>query len=134
MQSRSQLNSLLGKYLYMRGRKLNKRTNNSEQQKRTYMGVSENGGTPKSPILIGFSIINHPFWGFTIFGNTHIFLFSKRKVAKVNEVNLRFSLPHDDLVSISFTDTVQKAVLLSACHGTNQDLSIASRQATEVRG
>ena len=26
------------------------------------MGVSENSGTPKSSILIGFSIINHPFW------------------------------------------------------------------------
>ena len=37
-----------------------------------YMGVSENGGTPKSSILIGFSIINHPFWGTPIFGNTHI--------------------------------------------------------------
>ena len=28
-----------------------------------YMDVSENSGTPKSSILIGFSIINHPFWG-----------------------------------------------------------------------
>ena len=28
-----------------------------------YMGVSENSVTPKSSILIGFSIINHPFWG-----------------------------------------------------------------------
>ena len=27
------------------------------------MDVSENNGTPKSSILIGFSIINHPFWG-----------------------------------------------------------------------
>ena len=36
------------------------------------MGVSVNGGTPRSSILIGFSIINHPFWGTTIFGNTHI--------------------------------------------------------------
>ena len=31
----------------------------------------ENRGTPKSSILIGFSIINHPFWGTPIFGNTH---------------------------------------------------------------
>ena len=38
-----------------------------------YMDVSENSGTPKSSILIGFSIINHPFWGTPIFGNTHIF-------------------------------------------------------------
>ena len=36
------------------------------------MGVSKNSGTPKSSILIGFSIINHPFWGTTIFGNAHI--------------------------------------------------------------
>ena len=36
------------------------------------MDVSLNGGTPKSCILIVFSIINHPFWGTTIFGNTHI--------------------------------------------------------------
>ena len=38
----------------------------------TCMDVSENRGTPKSSILIGFSIINHPFWGTPIFGNTHI--------------------------------------------------------------
>ena len=39
-----------------------------------HMGVSKNSGTPKSSILIGFSIINHPFWGTPIVGNTHIFL------------------------------------------------------------
>ena len=44
-----------------------KRGNNS-----ICMGVSENSGTLKSSILIGFSIINHPFWGTTIFGNPHI--------------------------------------------------------------
>ena len=37
-----------------------------------YMDVSENSGTPKSSILTGFSIINHPFWGIPIFGNTHM--------------------------------------------------------------
>ena len=36
------------------------------------MDVSENSGTPKSSILIRFSIINHPFWGTPIFGNTHM--------------------------------------------------------------
>ena len=34
------------------------------------MGVSENAA--KSSILIGISIINHPFWGTPIFGNTQI--------------------------------------------------------------
>ena len=37
------------------------------------MDVSKNrGGPPKSSILTGFSIINHPFWGTSIFGNTHM--------------------------------------------------------------
>ncbi len=31
------------------------------------------GKPPKSCILRGFSIINHPFWGTIIFGNTHIY-------------------------------------------------------------
>ena len=39
------------------------------------MDVSLNGGTPKSSILIGYSLINHPFWGTPIFGNTHIIYF-----------------------------------------------------------
>ena len=36
------------------------------------MDVSENSGTPKSSILIGFSNINHPFWDTPIFWNTQI--------------------------------------------------------------
>ena len=38
----------------------------------SYMGVSWNGGTPKSSILIWFSIINHPFYGTPIYGNHHM--------------------------------------------------------------
>ena len=30
---------------------------------------------PNHPILIGFSIINHPFWGTPILGNIHIWLY-----------------------------------------------------------
>ena len=37
-----------------------------------HLDASENSGTPKSSILIGFSIINHPFSGTPIFGNTHL--------------------------------------------------------------
>ena len=29
-------------------------------------------GSPKSSILIGFSLVNHPFWGTSIYGNPHI--------------------------------------------------------------
>ena len=36
------------------------------------MDVSKNRGTPKSSILIGFFIINHPFLGTPIFGNTYV--------------------------------------------------------------
>ena len=43
-----------------------------------YMDVSENSGTPKSSILTGFPIINHIFWGTTIFGNSHIDVFKKQ--------------------------------------------------------
>ena len=39
-----------------------------------YMDVSENSGTPKSSVLIGFSIRNHPFWGTPIFTNIHIYV------------------------------------------------------------
>ena len=35
-------------------------------------GVSKNCGTPKSSILIGFSIINHPFWEYPYFFETPI--------------------------------------------------------------
>ena len=37
-------------------------------------GCFRNRGTPKSSVLIRFSIINHPFWGIPIFGNTHMFI------------------------------------------------------------
>ena len=39
-----------------------------------HIDVSENGGTPKSSILINrvFHCFHHPFWSTPIFGNTHI--------------------------------------------------------------
>ena len=40
-----------------------------------YMGVSKNSDTPKSWILIGFSMINHPFCGTPLFGNTHTYIY-----------------------------------------------------------
>ena len=36
------------------------------------MAISWNGGTPKSSILEGSSLINYPFWGTPISGNPHI--------------------------------------------------------------
>ena len=50
-----------------------------------YMDVSENRGfPPKSSILIGFSIINHIFWGTSIFGNTHMFIHEQTTQKKPN--------------------------------------------------
>ena len=47
------------------------------------LGVSKDSGTPKSSILIGFSIINHPFWGTPIFGNTQM-LKGERDALRMN--------------------------------------------------
>ena len=38
-----------------------------------YLGVSKDNGTPKSSILIGFSIIDHPFCFFPLFLETSIY-------------------------------------------------------------
>ena len=48
-----------------------------------HKGVFWNRGTPKSSILIGISIINHPFWGTPIFGNTHKPLISWNKSGSI---------------------------------------------------
>ena len=40
--------------------------------KKLQVRVSINEGTPKSSTLIGFSLINHPFWGTPIYGNPHV--------------------------------------------------------------
>ena len=51
---------------------------------RIHVDVSVNGGTPKSSILIGFSIINHPFWGTPIFGNPHVWYICLHLAASLN--------------------------------------------------
>ena len=43
-----------------------------KSKKHLWVFPKKKNGTPKSSILIGFSIINHPFWGTPIFGNTHM--------------------------------------------------------------
>ena len=66
------------------------------------MGVSWNGGTPKSSILIGFSIINHPFWGTTILGNPHMTLLARRLVAKsAKQLHLRANSPKNTSCSLT---------------------------------
>ena len=51
------------------------------------------GGTPKSSILLGFSIINHPLWGTTIFGNTHVLKHPKKNAEKPVLISRYVGLP-----------------------------------------
>ena len=60
-----------------------------------HMGVSKNNGTPKSSILIGFSIVNHPFWGTPIFGNTHIFICTRLPVIPCEDRRIAVWTPQE---------------------------------------
>ena len=62
------------------------------------MDASKNSGTPKSSNLIGFSIINHPFWGTPIFGNTHI------NWCRISSINC-FDRPNFDLGRVFWPPT-----------------------------
>ena len=44
-----------------------------------------NGGIPKSFILMGFSIVNQPFWDTPIYGNPHILHFEESWVLEVTQ-------------------------------------------------
>ena len=52
-------------------------------------------GTPKSSILIGFSIINHPFWGYPYFRKyPYILTIPSAGMAKNRQVAFTASLGH----------------------------------------
>ena len=59
------------------------------------MGVSKNNGIPKS--LIGFSIINHPFWGTPLFGNTHV---KEAGCPEISFLNLIYKLSASMIVQV----------------------------------
>ena len=59
--------------------------------------VSKNHGTPKSSILIRFSIIKDPFWGTPIFGNTHVDTFWCLRHDQSLQVN---RVMHDEALSL----------------------------------
>ena len=61
------------------------------------MDVSKNNGTPKSSILIGFSIINHPFWGvFPRFLEGHPYQLSVKSVT--NQTSQPGSRPEKEYI------------------------------------
>ena len=71
------------------------------------MGVSENGGTPKSSNLIGISILNHPFWGTPVFGNTHMAIWIKKVMGKHHHLFLSFSKTARNFPKIFQADTLE---------------------------
>jgi len=84
------------------------------------MGVSKNKDTPKSSILIGFSILNHPFWGATIFGNTYIFyryqLFSIPSPRSNPKHPTSGSPPSQDERKVHLWPIIERKRLLEVCH------------------
>ena len=57
-----------------------------------YLGVSKNRETPPNhPFLIGFSIINHLFWGTPIFGNTYLCSRDQPPYQKLRQKFLRWT-------------------------------------------
>ena len=75
-----------------------------------HMGVSKNRGTPKSSILIGISIINHPFWGTIIFGNTHIRLqVSKSGISSASMEKIHFQKQFFQVIFQSFRGTSKRS-------------------------
>ena len=74
------------------------------------MGVSKNRGNPKSSILIGFSIINHPFWGTIICGNTHISIW-KNPSHLIESENRNPKIHHHSLPSRGPLDELAKGQL-----------------------
>ena len=59
-----------------------------------YMGVSENSRFSPQIIHLNrvFQYINHPFWGTSIFGNTHIFVYSQN-------INISLGIPSPSGIS-----------------------------------
>ena len=68
-----------------------------------HMDVSENRGTLKSSILIGFSIINHPFCCTPIVGNTHMIInfFTLQVIKYSKSLSQRWKSPLDALSTSS---------------------------------
>jgi len=72
------------------------------------------GFPPKSSILLGFSIINHPFWGTPIFGNTHGNLKGWRGVK--NHDFFCYNPPEDEKMVPLKSDHLTRKVSLSNHH------------------
>ena len=99
-----------------------------------HMGVSKTSGTPKSSILIGFSIINHPFWGTPIFGNTiyHLCVFPPNDTEKW--VFCLTRKPYMELIQIPFQGGKNSIQVAKLCiilnHGFQSSLTTHTSKQT----
>ena len=59
-----------------------------------HMVVSWNRGTSKSPILVGLSIINQPFWVSHIYGNPHIFEYKTYVQQTLQYISAKVHIQH----------------------------------------
>ena len=83
-----------------------------------YMDVSLHGGTPKSPILLAFSAINHPFWDTTILGG-------KPHMWRCNGVLFSLKLP---LASSSFFERGFMDFSAACCTSPSKAFAIPDAQ------
>ena len=88
------------------------------------MDVSENSGTPKSSILIGFSMRNHPFWGIPIFGTTHMGVRRPEASAEKTTVKTLVFLAVDDQKQLNFWSSFswisKNSALATVCFKLNK--------------
>ena len=73
-------------------------------------------------IVLGFSIINHPFWGTPIFGNTHIrltmsFDFAVSVFVDLQYVEWYFVWDHQRMWKTNIMSTALKTDLTDGVHG-----------------
>ena len=73
-------------------------------------------GPPRSSILIGFSIINHPFWGAPIFGNMHIKINSGNKILVTLQYTGWFISKNDNEKSPSLIGDTSSNCCFFQCH------------------
>ena len=93
------------------------------------MGVSENRGTAKSSILIGFSIINHPFWGIPISGNSQMVSFTILRLRDYVHLRSMRSPLRSKLLSLHLENPVSLLLNMSPSsdlHPVRQKLGLAS--------
>ena len=77
---------------------------NGEEEPWQKMDVSKNNVTPKSSTLIGFSLINHPFWGTPIFGNTQMEILQKMGPLPVQNWGVLFDTSSEPISFRRFAD------------------------------